>query len=71
MTIQKIKKKKDSSSYARKLLKLKFMSVFTVVIGLCFGPKTIGELKNVSPIHCSFGEKSVLRQALHKLHLTT
>ena len=47
------------------------MSVFTVVIGLCFGPKTIGELKNVSPIHCSFGEKSVLGQALHKLHLTT
>ena len=71
VTIQKIKKK-DSSSYARKLLKLKFMSVFTVVIGLCFGPKTIGELKNVSAIHyCSFGEKSVLRQALHKLHLTT
>ena len=51
--------------------KLKFMSVFTVVIGLCFGPITIGELKNVSPIHCSFGEKSVLRQALHKLHLST
>ena len=71
---------RDYSKNLKKRFIVLCQKIVVVKIYVCFYSchrlvsvqKLQGELKNVSAIHyCSFGEKSVLRQALHKLHLTT